>query len=96
MYTKAGKIEKSDKLEAFNSLIVDVAQDIYSSLDMFFSSSKVRVWIWFLDNLKLMAIGQVDVENTTADRELSIVELPQCLLLQINVRAHIQFLWKPY
>jgi ubiquitin carboxyl-terminal hydrolase 25/28 len=65
-YSKEGKLERSTKDEEFNSLIVDVFDDIYVCLDTYFSQ------------------GQVEVENTIGDRYLSILELPQCLLVHIN------------
>ena len=65
-YTKQGKVEMSTKEEEFNSLIVDVFDDIYVCLDTYFSQS------------------QVDVENTSGEKYLSITGLPQCLMIHIN------------
>lgn len=42
-YTKQGEVERSTKDEEFNSLIVDVFDDIYVCLDMYFAKGQVEV-----------------------------------------------------
>jgi hypothetical protein len=64
----------STKIENFNHLIVNVADNIYDALDAYFADCKV------------------EVDQTEAQRHVSISKLPKCLLIHVNVLLEIDLL----
>ncbi|KAI8823136.1 uncharacterized protein EV422DRAFT_523516 [Fimicolochytrium jonesii] len=63
---KDGKPCTSNKNEEFSHLIIEVADNLYTSLDSYFD------------------VAKVDIENTEAERELSITDAPPILMFQIR------------